>query len=471
MFAFAIFVPVRAGESSVLLSIAGLYEIVHQQTGSVCAVDIYFNNAAPGYVEHDSIAKNGVNCSASSDGKLVLEEWPLVASKLQGQIQAQPIPDADKREGHNDIIASYDALMARGQDSQPYVCGGVGSMEGGRDIYTFAKNISNTWLVGKLAEMHADEITDEKEANTIYFQVWTPDESYDALSPIKQTGEVQVIPLGGCWYRKVTQAQAMQTFTTGIQSTYSTQTISSTRSPITSTGSGGNQSKSMYENSPSTTSDVESSSPSIDSEDNDISNYDNKNNNSHETNQPSIENAAPERIPNSRSCFPGYVTVALDNGENRRMDELRIGDRVLVGPETYSTVFMFTHIHVHGTSQYVRLRTASGAAVTLTPNHYLYVSGDLELASQVQVGDELVLGSGISDIVVAVDTFVAADGLFNPQTVHGDIVVGGIKASTYTITVKPHIAHALLAPFRASFCVLESLFHASTMAAILMPVN
>lgn len=44
---------------------------------------------------------------------------------------------------------------------------------------------------------------------------------------------------------------------------------------------------------------------------------------------------------------------------------------------------------------------------------------------------------------------VEKEGLYNPQTVHGDIVVDGIVASVYTEAVQPRVAHAMLAPMRA----------------------
>jgi hypothetical protein len=42
-------------------------------------------------------------------------------------------------------------------------------------------------------------------------------------------------------------------------------------------------------------------------------------------------------------------------------------------------------------------------------------------------------------------------GLYNPQTLHGDIVVDGVRASTYTEAVDPVFAHAVLAPVRAVY--------------------
>ena len=41
-----------------------------------------------------------------------------------------------------------------------------------------------------------------------------------------------------------------------------------------------------------------------------------------------------------------------------------------------------------------------------------------------------------------------ARGLYNPHTLHGDVVVDGVLTSTYTGVVHPALAHALLAPLR-----------------------
>ena len=48
-------------------------------------------------------------------------------------------------------------------------------------------------------------------------------------------------------------------------------------------------------------------------------------------------------------------------------------------------------------------------------------------------------------------TAVAAEiatGLYNPHTLNGDIMVNGVKTSTYTAAVAPTLAHAALWPVR-----------------------
>lgn len=150
------------------------------------------------------------------------------------------------------------------------------------------------------------------------------------------------------------------------------------------------------------------------------------------------------------ACFPGSTLVRLSTGALVPLSRLQLGDRVAVGNGEFSDVFMFTHRDASARARFVRLETTSGAVIRLTAGHYLYVNGRLRAAGAVRVGDVLRGGDGIPGVVTRVGN-VQGIGLFNPQTAHGDIVVDGVTASTYTRAVAPRAAHALLAPVRALF--------------------
>ncbi len=154
-----------------------------------------------------------------------------------------------------------------------------------------------------------------------------------------------------------------------------------------------------------------------------------------------------------RSCFPATAVVTLDNGENKKMVDLDIGDRVAVGNGQYSKVFMFTHRLPDVVSEFVQLTAVNGAVLRATEGHYLYVNSKYIAAGDVQVGDLLHLDDGRRAAVASISRVNDA-GLFNPQTLHGDIVVNGFQASTYTTFVRPTLAHAALAPMRAVFARL-----------------
>jgi Hint module len=166
--------------------------------------------------------------------------------------------------------------------------------------------------------------------------------------------------------------------------------------------------------------------------------------------------ASTTKSSNSSSCFPGAAVVQVESPfgvETRLMSELAIGDRVAVGPGNgYSDIFMFTHKVEHVINTFIRVATESGSVVTATPGHYFPVAGrGLVPASSIQVGDAMQEGTTGRWTAVISTTLVEATGLYNPQTIHGDIVVDGIVASTYTTAVGPQVAHGLLAPLRALY--------------------
>ena len=159
----------------------------------------------------------------------------------------------------------------------------------------------------------------------------------------------------------------------------------------------------------------------------------------------------------SPDCFPASAEVELENGELVRMDELKVGQRVAVGKGDFSEVFMFTHEDVHVRRAFRRFHTAAGPAITVTDGHYLRVGNQLKAAAVVNVGDVLSLQTGEKTKIVAVHR-VVGEGLYNPQTLHGDIVVDGIVASTYTTAVDAKIAHSALAPLRFISACVGSVF-------------
>jgi len=128
------------------------------------------------------------------------------------------------------------------------------------------------------------------------------------------------------------------------------------------------------------------------------------------------------------------------------MADLQIGDRVLVDTNTFSDVFMFSHRYEDVETTFVKIVTALGELL-ITQDHYLYVNDKLAVASTVRVGD-MVVGFDGSKVAVSAVSVERASGLYNPQTLHGDIVVDGIKTSTYTAAVAPALAHAALWPVR-----------------------
>lgn len=154
--------------------------------------------------------------------------------------------------------------------------------------------------------------------------------------------------------------------------------------------------------------------------------------------------------PSEKSCFPADAQVLLESGQQILIHDLKIGDRIHVGIGRYSDVFMFTHKLSDAMEEFIQLETVSGDKLTLSAGHYLYANDALVAADVAKVGDVVELGSG-SKVLVSAKSRVLKKGLFNPQTVSGDIVVNNIRASCYTTAVEPTIAHVALAPLRAAY--------------------
>ena len=151
------------------------------------------------------------------------------------------------------------------------------------------------------------------------------------------------------------------------------------------------------------------------------------------------------------TCFPGDATVQLQGGTTKTMAELEVGDKVLVGNGAYSEVFMFSHRLADAVGvSFVEIATAAGATLAITPGHYLPINGALAEARTAKVGDNVTLADGTPAAVAAVGR-VTKDGIFNPHTLAGDIVVDGVLTSTYTAAFSPTLAHVVLAPLRALY--------------------
>lgn len=157
-----------------------------------------------------------------------------------------------------------------------------------------------------------------------------------------------------------------------------------------------------------------------------------------------------EATDDAPACFPSAATVQTLGDKTVRIADVQIGDRVLVSGGQYSAIFAFTHRDPKALASYTRLKTASGESVCLTPGHFLRVNGELSPARSVEPGDELETANGTLTKVVSVGC-CSGSGLYNPQTLDGEIVVDGILASTYTTAIEPSAAHAWLAPARLAF--------------------
>jgi len=168
-------------------------------------------------------------------------------------------------------------------------------------------------------------------------------------------------------------------------------------------------------------------------------------------------------------CFSGANTVDVLGRGLVTVDELAIGDEVLVEGGNYAKVYSFGHYDPHSLAEFLQIRTSTKDQqnLELTPDHMVFVHSNEKTiavpASQVKVGDYLV-GSSNNNQPIKVDEIrtVQRRGAYAPFTMTGDIVVSGVVASNYvsltngketttTSMIQSHmqwIAHAVNAPHR-----------------------
>lgn len=152
-------------------------------------------------------------------------------------------------------------------------------------------------------------------------------------------------------------------------------------------------------------------------------------------------------------CFPAAARVRLADGSVRRMDRLRVGDLLDVPGWRDGTdrVLLFTHASRYAVARFVAM-AMEGRVLKVTAGHYVHVWRDggfiFGRADGVVVGEYLKGSDGGKLRVEKVWESVEI-GLYNPQTASGDVVVEGVRVSTYTEAVEPGVAHALLVPVRA----------------------
>lgn len=174
--------------------------------------------------------------------------------------------------------------------------------------------------------------------------------------------------------------------------------------------------------------------------------------------------SSPE--PSEGPCFPGHATVELRDGSSCRIDQLETGQYVRVAAEEYSRVFMWTHRdHTFKARYYIRLSLENGRSFTASVGHMVYTceggvsdcGRDVVKVEDMKVGDGVWVALEDREVVMKIRgrELISSRGLFNPQTLHGDIVVDGVLSTCYTRVVPMRVAHSALAPLRAIYEMVE----------------
>ncbi|XP_056099645.1 indian hedgehog signaling molecule a [Rhinichthys klamathensis goyatoka] len=173
-------------------------------------------------------------------------------------------------------------------------------------------------------------------------------------------------------------------------------------------------------------------------------------------------------------CFPASALVTIEDGSVVTMDRLQPGEKVLASSESdgsgmliYSEVIAFLDRDPSAEKQFYTIETDSGAKLSLTAAHLLFVSegncsgpvvsAELKsvFASDVLPGQCVVStrGAGQQGHLSRVTRIQIQEdkGVFAPLTRHGTVVVNSVVSSCYAAVDQHWLAHWAFGPLRVLY--------------------
>jgi hypothetical protein len=142
------------------------------------------------------------------------------------------------------------------------------------------------------------------------------------------------------------------------------------------------------------------------------------------------------------NCFGEEGLAVAAEGSTIRIADVRVGDKLQTSVANDEVYYV---LEVAGSHKVLRVGTADGNSVVLTPHHLVATQDKGMVAAQsVKVGDSLIGSDGLTQ-VLSVGTEQAR--VRSPITMSGTIIVDGVLASCYG-GVTHHAMHQILAPFR-----------------------
>jgi len=171
-------------------------------------------------------------------------------------------------------------------------------------------------------------------------------------------------------------------------------------------------------------------------------------------------------VGKSGGCFPGKSLVRIENGDTKRLDQVRLGERIAAlnsrGDVVYSEVIAFLDRSPSEKRQFIRLTTISGRVLTLTPAHLVPVDGRSSVfAAKVQPGDKILVNDVAANAEndnhvdnrlrwdsVVETKLVLEEGVFAPLTTEGTLLVDDVMASCYALVDSQSVAHYAFLPLR-----------------------
>jgi hypothetical protein len=128
------------------------------------------------------------------------------------------------------------------------------------------------------------------------------------------------------------------------------------------------------------------------------------------------------------------ITTSI-GGSQVPVKNLKVGDYIKDGEESYSRVYAFGHYDDTVKAQYLQIYTAYDGVrldpLVISAEHMVFAAENIAMpAGALKVGDSLLLESGSMASVTKIKT-VYRQGAFAPFTYSGKLVVNGVVSSSY----------------------------------------
>lgn len=177
-------------------------------------------------------------------------------------------------------------------------------------------------------------------------------------------------------------------------------------------------------------------------------------------------------------CFPGWASVTVAGGGQKRLSSLAPGDRVMAlsgtGQVVFSPVILFLHQDQKRWSTFLSLETEDGHRLVLTSYHLVFLSShcrpdrsqyQAQFASRAKLGNCVLIhtaGGSVHPsriISIAVEESV---GVYAPLTEAGTMFVDGVLASSYALVEHHHLAHWVFGPVRLFYSLNQLVWRETT---------
>uniref|UniRef100_A0A183AKL8 HintN domain-containing protein n=1 Tax=Echinostoma caproni TaxID=27848 RepID=A0A183AKL8_9TREM len=194
-------------------------------------------------------------------------------------------------------------------------------------------------------------------------------------------------------------------------------------------------------------------------------------------------------------CFPRSAKFRLENGLSIRVDELKIGDRVLsqnliTGKMEFTPIVAFLHRDEHAWSPMLRViynapmsNGKQNMSLYLTPDHLIYIKpGPTEqiktvFASTLQQGSVIMISSmfpnqSLSEGIVLHTEYIDDPGgqggssneligLYAPLTHTGSVIVDDVVVSCFAYFSNPNLSYFITWPLQWMYKLSQwlSIFH------------